>query len=98
MVKRRRGGKGDKCDKKNFFVTLVRIFSIFAALILLLCMKYSELEKKLRKVGCYPIGNNDHPIWYSPITGNKFKTGHHKSQEVKAGTLLAICKAAGITI
>lgn len=29
-------------------------------------MKYSELEKKLRKAGCYPIDNSDHPIWYKP--------------------------------
>lgn len=85
-------------DEKIFFVMHVRNFSIFAASTFILNMKYSELEKKLRKAGCYPIGNNDHPIWYSPITGNKFKTGHHKSQEVKAGTLLAICKAAGITL
>lgn len=59
-------------------------------------MKYSELEKKLRKTGCYPIGNNDHPIWYSPITGKRFQTGHHKSEEVKKGTLEKILKMAGI--
>ena len=59
-------------------------------------MNYSELEKKLRRAGCYPIGNNDHPIWYSPITGKRFQTGHHKSEEVKKGTLEKILKLAGI--
>ncbi|MBR4339377.1 MAG: type II toxin-antitoxin system HicA family toxin [Bacteroidales bacterium] len=59
-------------------------------------MKYSELERKLREAGCYIIGNNAHPIWYSPITGHKFQTGHHKSEEVKRGTLERILKHAGI--
>ena len=61
-------------------------------------MKYSELEKKLRKAGCYEIGNKDHPIWFSPITGKKFKTGHHKSQEVAKGTLEKIRKDSGVDI
>ena len=61
-------------------------------------MKYSELERKLKEAGCVLVGNKDHPIWYSPITKNTFKTGHHKSQEVKKGTLNAIIKVAGIKI
>lgn len=61
-------------------------------------MKYSELEKKLRKAGCYPVENSDHPIWYSPITKKMFKTGHHKSQEVKTGTLSKILKIAGVNL
>ncbi|MBO7651883.1 MAG: type II toxin-antitoxin system HicA family toxin [Bacteroidales bacterium] len=61
-------------------------------------MKYSELEKKLRKAGCYPIGNGDHPIWFSPITGKTFKTGHHKSEDVKTGTLNKILKTAGVKL
>lgn len=76
-------------------VFYVSFISIFAAL-KQKEMKYSELEKKLRKAGCYPIGNNDHPIWYSPITGKRFQTGHHKSEEVKKGTLEKILKMAGI--
>ncbi|MBR0078136.1 MAG: type II toxin-antitoxin system HicA family toxin [Bacteroidales bacterium] len=59
-------------------------------------MKYSELEKMLKKAGCYLIGNNDHPLWFSPITGKKFQTSHHKSEEVKTGTLGKILKQAGI--
>lgn len=59
-------------------------------------MKYSELEKMLRKAGCYLVNNNAHPIWYSPITGKRFQTGHHKSEEVKKGTLKKILRQAGI--
>ncbi len=51
-------------------------------------MKYSELEKKLKKIGCYPDGKmGGHPLWYSPKTDRYFKMSHHKSQEVKTGTL-----------
>ncbi len=59
-------------------------------------MKYSELEKILKRAGCYLVGNNAHPIWYSPKTGKRFQTGHHKSEEVKKGTLDKILKLAGI--
>ncbi len=61
-------------------------------------MKYSELEKKLKKAGCYDTGEqmNGHPVWYSPITDQKFKTSNHKSQEVKKGTLKSILKSAGV--
>ncbi|WP_209329219.1 type II toxin-antitoxin system HicA family toxin [Lunatimonas salinarum] len=60
-------------------------------------MKYSELEKKCKKAGCYWIKDGKkHPIWYSPITGKTFDLSHHKNQEVKTGTLNKIMKAAGI--
>ncbi len=51
-------------------------------------MKYSELERKLKKMGCmYIRDGKKHPIWYSPITDKEFQTSHHKSEEVKFGTL-----------
>lgn len=59
-------------------------------------MKYTELEKKLRKAGCYQIGNGDHPIWYSPITEQRFATGHHDTHEVNPKTLNKILKAPGL--
>lgn len=60
-------------------------------------MKYSELHKKLRKAGCYPIREGaNHPLWYSPITENTFPTSRHESQEVKPGTLNIILKQAGL--
>lgn len=61
-------------------------------------MKYSELERKLKKKGCYDTEEtmNGHPMWYSPITDKYFKMGHHKSQEVAKGTLQSILKDSGI--
>ena len=60
-------------------------------------MKYAELEKKLKLFGCrwYENGSN-HPIWISPITGQKFPMSYHKNQEVKTGTLKSIIKLAGV--
>jgi predicted RNA binding protein YcfA (HicA-like mRNA interferase family) len=61
-------------------------------------MKYHELERKLRKIGCYPIGEQEsgHPLWHSPITGNDFTMSNHHSREVATGTLLNIMKLAGL--
>ena len=60
-------------------------------------MKYSELEKLLRKAGCtiFREGSN-HTIWYSPVTGEKFPVGRHSKEEVPIGTLRNIKKAAGL--
>lgn len=61
-------------------------------------MKYNELEKKIKKAGCYGTGKqmNGHPIWHSPKTGRDFKMSNHGSEEVATGTLNAILKAAGL--
>lgn len=61
-------------------------------------MKYTELEKRLRKAGCFDTGEqaNGHPIWHSPITGMDFRMSNHHSEEVATGTLNKILKVAGI--
>jgi len=60
-------------------------------------MKYSELERKLKKEDCYEDGEiSGHPAWYSPITGKHFKMSHHKNQEVAPGTLKSISKDSGV--
>lgn len=61
-------------------------------------MKYNELEKKVKKIGCYDTGRqmNGHPLWYSPVTDKEFQMSNHGSQEVATGTLNAIKKAAGL--
>ena len=62
-------------------------------------MKYSELERKLKKSGCTEAGEmGSHPLWYSPITGKYFKMGHHKNQEVAKGTLKSISNDSGVKI
>ena len=62
-------------------------------------MKYHELERRLRKAGCYPLKGkqiNGHPAWFSPITGKMFAMSHHGSQEVNPGTLRQILRDAGL--
>ena len=61
-------------------------------------MKYNELEKKLKKIGCYDTGEqqNGHPLWFSPVTGKFFKMSNHGSDEVAKGTLKKKKKAAGL--
>lgn len=62
-------------------------------------MKYSELERKLKKYGCYFVRDGSrHPIWYSPITGNEFELSFHGSQEVKFGTMKSISKQSGVKL
>ena len=61
-------------------------------------MKYNELEKMVRKAGCYDTGEQQagHPLWINPKTGVKFSMSNHQSQEVAKGTLNQILKAAGL--
>lgn len=60
-------------------------------------MKYSELERQLKKAGCKLVdADGRHPTLYSPKTGKYFQTSHHKSEEVKPGTLKSIKSDAGI--
>jgi predicted RNA binding protein YcfA (HicA-like mRNA interferase family) len=60
-------------------------------------VKYSEVERKLSKAGCYFVRQGKkHPIWYSPITDKEFQTSNHKSEEVKFGTLKSISRDSGV--
>jgi len=60
-------------------------------------MKYSELERKLKKAGCYYVRDGKkHPIWYSPLTRKEFQTSQHKNEEVKSGTLQSILRDSGL--
>lgn len=60
-------------------------------------MRYSELEKDLKKAGCkvFREGAN-HTMWYSPITRQYFPVSRHKTEEIPKGTLKSIRKAAGL--
>ena len=61
-------------------------------------MKYNELEKKIKKIGCYDTGEQQagHTLWYSPVTGMYFTMSNHGKEEVAMGTLKSIKKAAGL--
>jgi len=61
-------------------------------------MKYSELHRALKKIGCYELNKqvSGHPAWYSPITGKTFTTSNHQSEDVKPGTLGSIKRQSGL--
>lgn len=61
-------------------------------------VKYNELEKKLKKAGCYDTGEQQagHPLWFCPSTGKSFQLSNLGSEEVAKGTLNKILKAAGL--
>ncbi len=60
-------------------------------------MRYSELEKKLKKAGCKVLREGaNHCIWYSSITDKAFPVSRHKTEEVPAGTLKSIMQDAGL--
>ncbi|MCR4826356.1 MAG: type II toxin-antitoxin system HicA family toxin [Bacteroidales bacterium] len=64
----------------------------------MISIKYHKFERTLRKIGCYPIGEDGHvhSLWHSPVTNNNFMMSHHHSQEVAFGTLKAIMKRSGL--
>lgn len=61
-------------------------------------MKYNELEKQVKKIGCFDTGRQQagHPLWHSPVTGMDFQMSNHGSEEVATGTLKKIKRAAGL--
>lgn len=60
-------------------------------------MRYSELEKELRKLKCSIVRQGaNHTIWYSPVTGKSFPVSRHKTEEIPAGTLKSIKQDAGM--
>jgi len=62
-------------------------------------MKYSEVEHKLKKEGCYFIRDGKkHPIWFSPLSGKEFQLSKHRSEEVKIGTLKSISRDSGVDL
>jgi predicted RNA binding protein YcfA (HicA-like mRNA interferase family) len=75
-------------------------FTIFVAKkSTILRMKYSEVERRVAKAGCYYVRNGQkHPIWFSPVTGKEFQLSHHKSEEVKFGTLKKISRDSGVKL
>lgn len=59
-------------------------------------MKYSELKRKLTKIGCQKLKEGaNHEIWVNR-EGIKTTIGRHDTEEVPKGTLEAIKKWAGM--
>lgn len=55
-------------------------------------MKYAELARKLRKLGCYHtrFGAGSHEIWRNPETGRQTSIPYHRSKEIGPHLLASI--------
>ena len=62
-------------------------------------MKYSEVERKLGKAGCWFVSHgSNHDWWYSPKTNRRFQLPRHKSEEAKNKTLKSISEQSGVKL
>jgi predicted RNA binding protein YcfA (HicA-like mRNA interferase family) len=55
-------------------------------------MKYAELTRKLRRLGCYPtrFGAGSHEIWRNPDTRQQTSVPYHSSKDIGPGLLAGI--------
>ncbi|MBI4331400.1 MAG: type II toxin-antitoxin system HicA family toxin [Chloroflexi bacterium] len=63
-------------------------------------MTYSELTRKLKKLGCEfrRQAKGDHEIWWRPERKLYTSIPHHTNKEIATGTLNAILRDLGITM
>lgn len=61
-------------------------------------MKYAELTRKLRRLGCEFTrhGAGSHEIWRNPDTGKQAPIPYHRSKDIGAGLLARILRALEI--
>ena len=61
-------------------------------------MKYAELTRKLRRVGCEftRYGAGSHEIWRNPATGNQVPIPYHRTKEIGPKLLSRILRELGI--
>lgn len=52
-------------------------------------MRYSELRRKLRRLGCEPLrqAGGSHEIWWRPETEMRTVVPNHAAREIPTGTL-----------
>ena len=61
-------------------------------------MKYSELTRKLRQLGCSPtrFGAGSHEIWRNPEAGQQAPIPYHASKDIGPGLLARLLKQLGV--
>lgn len=61
-------------------------------------MKYGELVRKLRRLGCYPtrFGAGSHEVWRNPATGQQTPVPYHSTKDIGTGLLVRILRQPGI--
>jgi predicted RNA binding protein YcfA (HicA-like mRNA interferase family) len=61
-------------------------------------MKYAELTRRLRRLGCYPtrFGAGSHEVWRNPKTGNQTVIPYHRTDDIGPGLLSRILRQLGV--
>ncbi len=61
-------------------------------------MKYAELTRKLRRLGCNftRYGAGSHEIWRNPATGKQIPIPYHRSKDIGPSLLSRIIRGLGI--
>jgi len=57
-------------------------------------MKYAELTRKLRRLGCEftRYGAGSHEIWRNPVTGKQVPIPYHRSKDIGPNLLSRILR------
>ena len=61
-------------------------------------MKYAELTRKLKRLGCYPtrFGAGSHEIWRNPDTQTQTPIPYHRTKDIGPGLVVRILRELGI--
>jgi predicted RNA binding protein YcfA (HicA-like mRNA interferase family) len=61
-------------------------------------MKYAELARKLKRLGCYPtrFGAGSHEIWRNPETHAQVPIPYHRTKDIGPGLTARILHELGI--
>jgi predicted RNA binding protein YcfA (HicA-like mRNA interferase family) len=61
-------------------------------------MKYAELARKLRRLGCNltRYGAGSHEIWRNPATGKQVPVPYHRAKDIGPKLLARILRELGI--
>ena len=62
-------------------------------------MRYRELTKRLRKMGCAPVrpGKGSHQLWYNPATDSETVIPDWGKKDLPPGTVRGILRQLGIS-
>jgi predicted RNA binding protein YcfA (HicA-like mRNA interferase family) len=62
-------------------------------------MRYREIAKRLRKLGCEELrrGKGSHRVWFNPATGHVASVPDWGSKDLALGTVRAIIRELGIS-
>lgn len=61
-------------------------------------MKYGELARKLKRLGCAQtrFGAGSHEVWRNPKNGQQTVIPYHRSQDIGPGLLSRILRQLGV--